>query len=635
MALIERDVINRGVGEDGNQTIDFPLARLGWIEDTAEVKAAPGDGDYIPIVDAADGGQMKKTPASTLGGGGGAAQYSSTTAYAIGDYCSHDGKLYRCTTVIPAGGEAWNKAHWKETTVARELQETKVAANTAQKAASDALEAVNELTSVINSIPAQTGTLTYTGSDQSPSWIGYNSEQLALGGVTSGVNAGAYAATFIPKEGFHWADGTKTAKTVYWTIGRASVAVPTQNGTLTYSGSAQSPQWSGYDSAKMTIDGTTSGTNAGSYNATFTPKANFKWPDGSTGAKTAPWSISKAAGSITLDKTSLALNISVLIGTVVVTRPGDGAISASSSNTSVATVQVESTSVKITGLKTGSATISISVAAGTNHTAPASKKVTVSVSLPSKTLADNTPEVIKQTAKSGQAPNYWSVGDKAGIAINGTVGGLTIKGTYYAFILGFNHNASVEGSNSIHFQFGKTSAGVDIAFVDSSYSASDASSGFVMNKGGRTCIGNSGGWSRSNMRNAICPAFLAVMPPAWQDVIAACTKYSDNTCGDYDAASHITSTSDKIWLLSEYEVFSTCKFANATERNYQSCYAYYLNGNSKIKNKHNSTASACGWWLRSVYKYDVDSFCCVSDAGTVGSKVVSTSMAFAPCFMVA
>ena len=30
----------------------------------------------------------------------------------------------------------------------------------------------------------------------------------------------------------------------------------------------------------MTIGGTTSGTNAGSYNATFTPGSNYQWTDG-------------------------------------------------------------------------------------------------------------------------------------------------------------------------------------------------------------------------------------------------------------------------------------------------------------------------------------------------------------------
>ena len=49
-----------------------------------------------------------------------AAEYSATATYAMGDYCTHDGKLYRCTTAITEP-EAWTEAHWTETTVGAEL----------------------------------------------------------------------------------------------------------------------------------------------------------------------------------------------------------------------------------------------------------------------------------------------------------------------------------------------------------------------------------------------------------------------------------------------------------------------------------------------------------------------------------
>lgn len=510
-------------------------------------------------------------------------------------------------------------------------EDAATAAQNAQQAANDALDAITKINSVINSVPTQSGSLTYTGSAQSPQWNGYDEERLTIGGTTTGTNAGSYTATFTPKEGYEWADGTTTAKSVTWTIGKASLATPAQSGSLTYSGSAQSPQWSNYDSNKLTIGGTTSGTNAGSYNATFTPKANYQWNDGTTTAKTVSWSIGKAAGSLTLGKTSVSLDISTLSETVAVTRAGDGAISATSSNTSVAKAEVSGNNVVITGLAAGDATITVKVAAGTNHTAPANKTIAVSVSVPSASLADNTPETIQAAAQSGQAANYWSVGDKMGIALNGTVGALSLSGTYYAFILGFNHNSGVEGGNSIHFQFGKTSAGVDIAFVDSNYGSSGSSAGFRMN----TSNSNSGGWNGSYMRKTICPAFLAAMPTAWQNVIAACTKYSDNTGGGSNTASYVTTTSDKIWLLSEFEVQGTRSYANSAEQNYQKQYDYYKNGNSKVKYKHNATTSACGWWLRSVRATGSSYFCRVPTDGSAYSSHAYYSFGFAPGFKVA
>ena len=506
--------------------------------------------------------------------------------------------------------------------------EAKTAASNAQKAANDALKAVTKLTSVINSVPTQAGILTYTGAAQSPSWNGYDTEKLTIGGTTSGTNAGSYAATFTPKEGYEWADGTKTAKSVTWTISKASLSVPAQSGTLTYTGSAQSPQWSNYDSNKLTIGGTSTATNAGSYAATFTPKANYQWSDGSTSAKSVTWAIGKVAGSLTLAKSSVTLNISSLTESVAVTRAGDGVISATSSNTATARVEVNGTSVKITGLKAGTAKITVKVAAGTNHTAPSDKTINVTVSLPDTSLANNTPDIIAAAAKSGQAANYWSVGDKVGIAVNGSFGGLSYNNTVYAFILGFNHNSSVEGGNSIHFQFGKTAAGVDIAFVNSYGSTS---TGFCMN----TSNTNSGGWNNSYMRKTICPAFLAALPMAWQNIIAACTKYSDNTGGGSNNASYVTATSDKIWLLSEMEVQGTRSYANSAEANYQKQYDYYRNGNSKVKYQHTATTSACHWWLRSVNAGYTNAFCRVSTDGSAGNNYAYYSYGFAPGFKVA
>lgn len=506
--------------------------------------------------------------------------------------------------------------------------EAKTAASNAQKAANDALKAVTKLTSVINSVPTQAGVLTYTGAAQSPSWNGYDTEKLTIGGTTSGTNAGSYVATFTPKEGYEWADGTKTAKSVTWTISKASLSVPAQSGTLTYTGSAQSPQWSNYDSNKLTIGGTSTATNAGSYAATFTPKANYQWSDGSTSAKSVTWAIGKAAGSLTLAKSSVTLNISSLTESVAVTRAGDGVISATSSNTATARVEVNGTSVKITGLKAGTAKITVKVAAGTNHTAPSDKTINVTVSLPDTSLANNTPDIIAAAAKSGQAANYWSVGDKVGIAVNGSFGGLSYNNTVYAFILGFNHNSSVEGGNSIHFQFGKTAAGVDIAFVNSYGSTS---TGFCMN----TSNTNSGGWNNSYMRKTICPAFLAALPKAWQNIIAACTKYSDNTGGGSNTASYVTATSDKIWLLSEMEVQGTRSYANSAEANYQKQYDYYRNGNSKVKYQHTATTSACSWWLRSVYASTTNYFCTGDTDGSASNYYADYSYGFAPGFKVA
>lgn len=74
-----------------------------------------------------------------------------------------------------------------------------------------------------------------------------------------------------------------------------NVAIPIQSGTLTYNSTSQTVTWSNYDSSKMTVSGTTSATNAGTYSATFTLKSttNYKWSDGTTTAKTVSWKINQ------------------------------------------------------------------------------------------------------------------------------------------------------------------------------------------------------------------------------------------------------------------------------------------------------------------------------------------------------
>jgi len=157
--------------------------------------------------------------------------------------------------------------------------------------------------------------------------------------------------------------------------------VPSQSGSLTYSGSAKSPTWANYDSTKLQIGGTTSATNAGTYAATFTPWDGFTWADGSVSAKSVNWTIGKAAGSVSLSKTSISISGTGKTATFTVTRSGNGTISVESSSTSKVTVSLSGTTVTVKSVATGSATITVSVAEGTNHKA-ASKTCSVTVTTP-------------------------------------------------------------------------------------------------------------------------------------------------------------------------------------------------------------------------------------------------------------
>jgi hypothetical protein len=477
----------------------------------------------------------------------------------------------------------------------------------------------------IASVPTQTGSLIYNGSAQSPTWSGYDASKMTLGGTTSGTNAGSYAATFTPKANYQWTDGATTAKEATWTIGRATVStLPSQSGSLTYTGSAQSPTWANYDTTKLTIGGATSGTNAGTYTATFTPTSNYQWDGGGIGPQSANWSIGKAAGSLTLNRSSLTLNNATRTGTITVTRPGDGAITASSNSTGIATVSVSGNTVTVTAVAYGSATITVNVAEGTNHTAPSSKTCSVTVNLFSDTLNSNTWAAIKAASDAGDAANVWSVGDTKNIRLNGAVGNFTFSNlSIDAFILGFNHNSSKEGGKRIHFAIGKISGNM-VALCDNQYNSNQNNNGyFNMNPNNS----NSGGWKNSYMRTTLLGnsgtptsprsgSLMAALPSDLRAVMKSVTKYTDNVGNDTGhTASNVTATTDYLWLMSEYEVQGGQSYANSYEKNSQAQYEYFKAGNSKIAYRHSSTGSAVWWWLRSPFYDCNNSFCYVNTGG--------------------
>ena len=419
--------------------------------------------------------------------------------------------------------------------------------------------------------------------------------------------------------------------------------VPSQSGSLTYNGKAQSPSWANYNTLAMEIGGTTSGTTAGSYSATFTPLDGYKWSDGTTAAKTVKWSIAKAAGTLSLSASSLALTYSKTSGTVTVTRSGTGAVSATSSNTAAATVSVSGTTITVTAKANGSATITVNVAADGNYNAPASKTFAVSVTLVSKTLNDNSWATIKSVSDAGQGANYWSVGATKSVTINGKVGATTISSLKVdAFIIGFNHNSGKEGSNRIHFLLGKISSKF-VGLVDSNYSSTTSTSGaFTMN----TSNTNSGGWGSSQMRSKVLGSassptsptantLLAALPSDLRAVMKSCTKYTDNKGGG-NTASNVSSTTDYLFLLSEYEVFATHQYCNDAEPNYQAQYDYFKAGNSKVANKHSATGTAAVWWLRSPRYHNATSysFCAVSSSGSLDSGYAPNAYGVVPGFVV-
>lgn len=330
----------------------------------------------------------------------------------------------------------------------------------------------------------------------------------------------------------------------------------------------------------------------------------------------------------------LQIVVTTSAGATVTATNGSKTISGTADSTGVCTLTVPETgtwsvSATLGGQTSDTKTVSIT----------GSYAVALTFSFVSSTLNNNDWSVIKSVSDAGQGENYWSIGDGKEVTLNGTVGHLTLSDyTTYAFIIGFNHNASVEGSNRIHFQLGKTelSGGKDVALCDSYYNKTGG--GFRMN----TSSSNSGGWASSNMRTAICGTSLSsysgtiisVIPAALRAVLKSVTKYTDNT-GNSSAASAVTATTDYFFLLSEYEAFGTINQGNTNESSKQAQYSYYSAGNSQIKYSNGtSAAKSVFWWFRSPTASNSTSFVFTLVNGAIGKSNADYSRGFAPGFCV-
>ena len=359
------------------------------------------------------------------------------------------------------------------------------------------------------------------------------------------------------------------------------------------------------------------------------------------------WSVSTTLNGQTSNtqsvsvKDSYAVSLTFFSATITVTVDSGASVALKKDGVTVQTKTSTGTAVFTvteTGTYTIVATKSGQSVSGTVNVVSSTTTYALTLSFVSSTLNNNDWATIKTVSDKGEGANYWSIGDRKAVTLNGTVGALSLSNlTTYAFIIGFNHNSAVEGANRIHFQLAKTalSGGTDVALCDSYYN--NTGGGFRMN----TSQTNSGGWNASNMRKNICGTslssysgtILAVIPAALRAVLKSVTKYTDNT-GNSSAASAVTATTDYFFLLSEYEVFGTISRGNTNEASKQAQYSYYSAGNSKVKYNHSATSTAVIWWLRSPRASYSGSFVGVYADGTVGNGSAGYSRGFAPGFCV-
>lgn len=214
------------------------------------------------------------------------------------------------------------------------------------------------------------------------------------------------------------------------------------------------------------------------------------------------------------------------------------------------------------------------------------------------TFADATWEQIIDACHQNAVPDTW-------VADGTCYKDMEINGTNYRIdIIGKNHDTYADGETApltfqMHDCYGTT---------------------YQMNSSNT----NIGGWTSCAMRSTRLPAILNLMPA---EVKSAIREVQKKTSAGNQSSS-IQTTNDKLFLLSEIEVFGSITWSFAGEGTQ---YAYYQAGNSKVKNRSGIAHSYCE---RSPYASNSTAFCFVSSNGDANAVNASNSngVAFGFCF---
>ena len=210
-------------------------------------------------------------------------------------------------------------------------------------------------------------------------------------------------------------------------------------------------------------------------------------------------------------------------------------------------------------------------------------------------FANNTWEQIIEACHNNAVPDTWNVADQKQMTINGV--------DYQIDIIGKNHDTYAAGGKApLTFQ-------LHDCYADK--------------KAMNSLDDNSGGWKSSAMRTTHLPAILALMPTEVQNGIREVSKKA--SVGG--ASSTIETVPDKLFLLSEVEIFGSCIFSAPGEG---MRYDYYWS-NSVVKNRN---GSAYKWWARSPDAGDYAGFCAVDRYGNedINDAIEANGVAFGFCF---
>ena len=293
---------------------------------------------------------------------------------------------------------------------------------------------------------------------------------------------------------------------------------------------------------------------------------------------------------VSLSFFSATITVTVDSGASVSLQKDGATIQTKTSTGTVVFTVTETGTYTIVATKNGQTTNgSVNVVSGTTS-------YSLMLSFLKDNFADNDWSAIIAACQSGSVPDSWVVGNSKTMTINDT--------DYQIDIIGKNHDTYAAGGTApLTFQ------------LHDCYAATQA-----MNSSNT----NSGGWTSCAMRSTHLPVILSLMPTEVQNGIREVNKLT--SAGN--KSSTINTTADKLFLLSEVEIFGSTSYSAAVEGTQ---YDYYKAGNSKVKNR---SGSAAYWWERSPSASASAYFCLVRSNGSASYSYASVArgVAFGFCF---
>lgn len=276
---------------------------------------------------------------------------------------------------------------------------------------------------ILENVPAPTGSLQYNGSEQSPTWLYYDSTKIRMGGTTAATNAGVYHTTFEPINGYTWSDGTVSVKDVTWTITKKLVPIPVPLQTIfNYDGYQKEVPFDNLDITSVIISNG-SATNTGDYVVTAELRdiVNTSWIDDTYVQMSWIFKIVGQQNSVTLSKSSVTFAASTDTDTVTVSATSLVSVEVESTDEKIVTATVNGSTITLAPgptLTKGDADVIVRVKGAADY---AEGVATISVSktygIKYVTWADGTDQEILemvQAADNGDIDlrDYWNVGDE-------------------------------------------------------------------------------------------------------------------------------------------------------------------------------------------------------------------------------